>query len=64
MTEMYLKQLNTTERTENQLANVVILSMRTASIDLVLDSNHGKSMSLLPFIPLHLGSDIENQVIY
>ena len=38
--------------------------MRTASIDLVLDSNHGKSMSLLQFMPLHLGSDVENKVIY
>ena len=36
--------------------------MRTASIDLVLDSNQGKSMSLLPFMPLHLGSDIGNKM--
>ena len=38
--------------------------MRTASIDLVLDSNHGKSMLLLPFMQWHLGSDIEIRVIY
>ncbi len=38
--------------------------MITASIDLVLHSNHGKSMSLLPFMPLHLGSGIENKMIY
>ena len=36
--------------------------MRTASIDLVLDSNQGKSISLLPFMPLHLGSDIGNKM--
>ena len=38
--------------------------MRTASIDLVVDSNQGKSMSLLPFMQWHLGSDIEIKVIY
>ena len=36
--------------------------MRSASIDLVVDSNQGKSMSLLPFMPLHLGSNIGNKM--
>ena len=36
--------------------------MRTASIDLVLDSNHGKSMSLLPFMQWNLGSTIGNKM--
>ena len=36
--------------------------MRTASIDLVLDSIHGKSMSLLPFMQWNLGSNIGNKM--
>ena len=36
--------------------------MRIVSIDLVVDSNQGESMSLLPFMPLHLGSDIGNKM--
>ena len=36
--------------------------MITLSIHIVLDSNHGKSMSLLPFMRLHLGSNSRSDV--